>query len=197
MKKTELAKMLMELDRRIARFFDAQLKAFKVHLMEELDARVEQYFSSTETSMAPSAQAPSEKALDLVGSDISAGSDLSRSQSMSVRSMAKMAARRTPKEKISVASSDVVDSRSAPTKAARRTPMSEKTEMALDLRAQDRRRIFDRGRRWIFDRRRLWIFNSEGRHEVVTGGRSEAWSRRIAEIYRSSGVNEDPLLSIH
>ncbi|KAM6550767.1 hypothetical protein CsatB_000575 [Cannabis sativa] len=171
MKKTELAKMLMELDRRIDRFFDAQLKAFKVHLMEELDARVEQYCSSTETSMAPSAQAPSEKALDLVGTNISAGFDLSRSQSMSVRSTTKM--------------------------AARRTPMSEKIEMALDLRAQDQRRIFDRGRRWIFDWRRLWIFNSEGRDKVVTGGRSEAWSQRIAEIYRSSGVNEDPLLCIH
>uniref|UniRef100_A0A803QMY6 Uncharacterized protein n=1 Tax=Cannabis sativa TaxID=3483 RepID=A0A803QMY6_CANSA len=177
MKKTVLAKMLMELDRRIDRFFDAQLKAFKVHLMEDLDVRVGQYCSSTETSMAPSAQAPSEKALDFVGSDISAVSDLSKSQSMSVRSMTKKATRRTPKaEKIGVASSDVA--RSTSTKAARRTPTSKKTEMALNIAATG-----------VHQPRHIRLVEEIGRvPDHSTDGRWKSWSRRIAEVHRRSVV---------
>ncbi|KAM6567581.1 hypothetical protein CsatA_026709 [Cannabis sativa] len=50
-----------------------------------------------------------------------------------------------------------------------------------------RRRIFDWGRQWILDRRRRTNFDEDERSGKVTGGRREAWSRRIAENHRSKG----------
>ncbi|KAM6552270.1 hypothetical protein CsatB_002078 [Cannabis sativa] len=150
---------------------------------------------------------PSEKALDLVDSGISAGSDLGRSQPISVRPTAKKAARRTPKaEEISVASSDVMDSRSASTKAPRRTSTDEEmlfipwndtdTGVVLAIRDLSWAEILS----WLGKLRssaatrvhrprdfRL-VEELERGPDRSTKGRWESWSRRIAKVHRRSMV---------
>ncbi|KAF4382847.1 hypothetical protein G4B88_021630 [Cannabis sativa] len=62
---------------------------------------------------------------------------------------------------------------------------------------KDRRRIFDRGRQWIFDRRRRTNFDEDERTERVTGGRREAWSRRIASQIAQWQTEATTILAVY
>lgn len=209
-------------------FFNAQLKAIKVHLKEELDARVEGYCSSTETSMAPSSPAlptspkvesvcntkQSEMPLDLVCSNISNRSDPGRSQSIPVRSTLMTACRALKAEKTIVASSDIVDPRSAAMNEARGTPTLRKMILApmIDVSSDIVFVVRDSNQIWhgsgrvhrsefpsknvglirrLLEGRKVELagvteFDGDGRNGVIMDGRREAWSRRIAVTSRRS-----------
>ena len=51
-------------------------------------------------------------------------------------------------------------------------------------------------RMWIFDRGRGAKLIDDGLSRAVTGGRREAWSRRIAELHWRGGVDDDPFTGL-